>query len=1358
MNPISTYRIQFQKEFNFEQFEQIIPYLKKLGVNTIYASPVFESTPGSTHGYDGLNPHLINPEIGTEEDLRRISAELRENNIQWLQDIVPNHMAFDHRNPWLMDLLEKGPDSQYASFFDSSFSSDFYKGKIMVPFLGAPVSKVLENREIKLEYRDEKFVLNYYDAVYPVNSASYSLIFNGENTAEVEDDSIHARVDHINSDPELLQNIIEQQFYELCDWRETDSRINFRRFFTVNGLICLNIQDEDVFNKYHEYVGKLCEDQIFQGLRIDHIDGLFDPGTYLNRLRKLAGPQTYIVAEKILEEGEAIPADWSLQGNSGYDFLGLVNNIFSQPENEKKFNSFYQELSVHSEPVEDQVHEKKAAILFQHMSGELENLYQLFVSSELLPSNEINDTDFKSAIAYFLIYTPVYRYYGNSMPLKETELNELKSIFKTIRKKKPQLEIAASALEEIFTADTESRDEQYNARALYFYQRCMQFTGPLMAKGVEDTLMYTYNRFIGHNEVGDYPGAFGISAKDFHSSMHERQSQWPLSINGSSTHDTKRGEDVRARLNVLTNIPDRWVKKVRKWMKLNEDLKVSSRPDTNDEYLIYQTILGAYPMPGQDQDNFPERLQEYLTKAIREAKVQTSWSEPNEQYEEATRSFALALLNQDGEFWKSFEKFQAEVVDLGIINSLSQVILKFTCPGVPDIYQGCELWDLSLVDPDNRRPVDFDKRAGILAQIAQAGTDKVQQLWNKRYSAEIKLWITHQLLQLRTSSQELFEKGTYTPLIVKGKYKDNILAFARRHKDEWVIIAVPLHIAEICEEQKCEPTKIDWRKTRICLPPSAPTEWKDSFRDTSGKADGEIFISDVFQTVPFAVIKLVQAQNSRSAGVLLHISSLPSAYGIGDFGAEAFRFADMLADAKQKYWQILPLNPTEEACMHSPYSSCSSMAGNSLLISPELLVKDRLLDDEDLKSKELKRKSKVDFAAVLKLKRNLLHKAFKRFTKEGQNTVDFDLFCLAEQDWLNDFALYSTFKKEFGNLPWYKWPEEYKLRNKEALQNFAESREADLQEVKWIQFIFAKQWHSLKSYCNGLNLSMFGDMPFYISYDSADVWAQREIFSLDESGKMTGVAGVPPDYFNSDGQLWGMPVFRWDVLKQQEYKWWIDRIRKNAELFDILRFDHFRAFSSYWDVPAGEETARNGEWKPGPGKHFFDTVERILGEIPFVAEDLGDIDQPVYDLRDGFKLPGMKVLQFAFGDDMPASLNIPHLYEENFFVYTGTHDNNTTVGWFSNDADASNKENLKEYLGRKVNASNIHIELARLAYSSVAKTVILPVQDIIGLGADARMNSPATIEENWDWRLLPGELTSSHIAKLRSWTIKFGRA
>lgn len=1362
MNPTSTYRIQFHKEFTFKQFETIIPYLKKLGVSTIYASPVFESTPGSTHGYDGLNPGRINPEIGTEEDLRDIHATLEENEIQWLQDIVPNHMAFDHRNPWLMDVLEKGKESEYAAFFDTAFSSDFFQGKLMVPFLGTTLKKAIEKKDLKLDYRNEKFVLNYFDAYYPVNAASYSLIFNDDNITLEEDDSIHSRLEHINASPDLLEHIAEEQYYELCHWQETDNKINFRRFFTVNGLICINIQDKNVFDTYHEYLKKLVDENLFQGLRIDHIDGLFNPEEYLNRLRALTGSDRYIIVEKILEEGESIPKSWPIQGNSGYDFLGIVNNVFTQKKSEKLFTHFYNDLVPIEEQVEDQIHEKKAAILFQHMTGELENLYQLFINSKLSLKDVHPEIDFKTAIAYFLIYMPVYRYYGNTLPLKKSERKHLRGVFQKIRDKKPHLSNAVDLLEETILLKPDAKDEQYNARVLYFYQRCMQFSGPLMAKGVEDTLMYTYNRFIGHNEVGDSPDSFGISVADFHFKMEERQQSSPLSMNGTSTHDTKRGEDVRARLNVLTDIPELWFKKVDKWIKMNAPLKTSARPDANDEYLVYQTLIGAYPMPGEEEDNFAERLQEYLTKALREANVQTSWSEPNEQYEEATKSFALKLLNHDGPFWESFEKLHKKVADFGIINSLAQTILKFTCPGVPDVYQGCELWDFSLVDPDNRRAVNYSLREQILEEqsLDEESSDKEDrfaQLWENRYSAEIKLALTHQLFDIRKQYPELFEKGEYLPLTIKGKYKDNILAFARKHQANWLITVVPLHLAAICADQNCEPLEIDWHKTRLIIPSSAPSEWTNICNNATGKAAEELLIGSIFTTLPFAVLKLKPSESKRSAGVLLHISSLPSPFGIGDFGPEAFKFADFLSSAKQKYWQILPLNPTEEASMHSPYSSYSSMAGNPLLISPEYLQEEGLLSHKDLKKHFLDPTDRIDFKLVQESKTALLQKAFRRFKDEGMPSDEFILFCEREALWLDDFALYRAIKNEFGQLAWHEWPEAFKLRDPNTLEAFLTSRTEQIEEIKWVQFIFSKQWHILKSHCNGLGISLFGDMPFYTSYDSADVWANPELFCLDESGRMLGVAGVPPDYFNDNGQLWGMPVFRWDVLREQNYDWWINRIKKNIELFDLLRFDHFRAFSSYWEVPAEEPTARNGQWKPGPGKEFFDAVEQAIGNAPFIAEDLGDIDQSVYDLRDAYNLPGMKVLQFAFGDDMSQSLNIPHLYEENFFVYTGTHDNNTMVGWYRENTDKTVKRNVNRYAGKKISVKNIHTELSRLAYSSVAVTVILPVQDIVGLGETARMNSPATIEKNWEWRLLPGQLNGKHAETLKNWVSTYGR-
>jgi 4-alpha-glucanotransferase len=436
------------------------------------------------------------------------------------------------------------------------------------------------------------------------------------------------------------------------------------------------------------------------------------------------------------------------------------------------------------------------------------------------------------------------------------------------------------------------------------------------------------------------------------------------------------------------------------------------------------------------------------------------------------------------------------------------------------------------------------------------------------------------------------------------------------------------------------------------------------------------------------------------------------------------------------------------------------MAGNTLLISPELLVKEGFLEATDLEEGQLRNGKKVDYEDAQRVKIRLFDKAYANYSLSDNRAFadQFKLFCETESSWLNDFSLYQVLKEQNAGKPWFEWSAEYKLRDEEALKEFAEKNSEELEKIKWLQFIFIKQFNELRSYCNSLGIQLFGDLPFYISYDSVDVWSNPEIFSLDEEGNMVGVAGVPPDYFNSDGQLWGMPVFRWDELKKDGYKWWIQRLKKNLELYDVLRLDHFRAFSAYWEVPASEKTAINGQWKQGPGADFFTAVQKDLGELPFIAEDLGDIDDKVYLLRDRFKLPGMKVLQFAFGDDMPQSQYTPHNYSENFIVYTGTHDNNTSKGWFLKDADKETKKRLKRYVGGPVNEKNVHKVLSRLAYASVAKIVILPLQDILGLDDAARMNTPASKDNNWSWRLKPGQLTSKVEKRLRKWTEIYNRA
>jgi 4-alpha-glucanotransferase len=433
------------------------------------------------------------------------------------------------------------------------------------------------------------------------------------------------------------------------------------------------------------------------------------------------------------------------------------------------------------------------------------------------------------------------------------------------------------------------------------------------------------------------------------------------------------------------------------------------------------------------------------------------------------------------------------------------------------------------------------------------------------------------------------------------------------------------------------------------------------------------------------------------------------------------------------------LNPTSASNGYSPYSTFSSMAGNVLFISPELLVSDGLLFEQDLAEF---RNSDVDdsanYAAGESIKNILLSKAWLNFNNasDADEEHNFKTFIAEASYWLDEYALYVQLKQFHDGAPWYEWNDMYKYRDKQSMDTFANDNHDALQRIKWEQYIFHKQWAKLKKHCGNLGIKMFGDLPFYVCHDSADVWANRELFSIDDQGNIKSMAGVPPDYFNSTGQLWGMPVFDWETLKRTEYDWWIKRIKKNLEFYDLLRFDHFRAFADYWEVPAGEKTAVNGTWRKGPGDLFFATLERAIGNLPFVAEDLGDINEDVYNLRDRFKLPGMKVLQFAFAGSIATSAYSPHNFENNnFIVYTGTHDNNTTRGWFEHDLSRADRAALSTYVGHAVKEKNIHIDMIRLSYNSIAKIAIVPMQDILGLSQKSRMNSPGTASGNWTWRL-----------------------
>ncbi|MBN2001540.1 4-alpha-glucanotransferase [candidate division KSB1 bacterium] len=467
----------------------------------------------------------------------------------------------------------------------------------------------------------------------------------------------------------------------------------------------------------------------------------------------------------------------------------------------------------------------------------------------------------------------------------------------------------------------------------------------------------------------------------------------------------------------------------------------------------------------------------------------------------------------------------------------------------------------------------------------------------------------------------------------------------------------------------------------------------------------------------------------RAAGILLHITSLPSPYGVGDMGPNAYRFADFLADSGQKYWQILPLTPTDPGCGNSPYSSPSAFAGNPLLISPDLLIEEKLLNKNEIVNFDTFSDKSVDFDRVIPAKTDLFFKAFAAF-RPGES---YQHFYEQNHIWLEDYARFAAFKNFFSNLPWYQWPEEIRDRHQSALRKLAQQLDAQIRFQMFLQYLFNNQWQKLKSYCNNKGILTIGDIPYYVSYDSCDVWTDPQLFKLNPDKSPQFVAGVPPDYFSKTGQLWGNPVYQWDLMREHGFSWWKYRMQHNFNLYDIVRIDHFRGFIAYWQVPATEKTAINGTWVQAPVWDIFNTFKYHFGSLPIIAEDLGFITDDVKKVIKEFGFPGMKILQFAFDESLPHNPYAPHNLVEYCTLYTGTHDNNTIKGWYVK-LEKKDKQRICDYLGEHVNANNIHTVLMQIAWMSVAKLVIIPLQDIFGLDETAIMNRPGITFGNWGWR------------------------
>ncbi|MFD1769917.1 malto-oligosyltrehalose synthase [Sphingobacterium suaedae] len=1388
--PNCTYRIQLHKEFTFHHLSNTLSYLHLLGIDTIYASPIVRAVSGSTHGYDGTDPLSINPEIGSLESFRTLRKACDRLDLKWVQDIVPNHMAFHTENAWLMDLLQYGQTSKFRWHFDTLFCENSSTSEpLMVPFLSTSFDEALNSGALSIILNNEHFYLEYAKQRFPLRPTTYISILrilvpdalprlpiSLMQLKEVEDsgdgarwnqlrdrlftflhqnelfDTVYTNLPLLQRENRTLVNLLNEQHYRLCFWQETSERINFRRFFTVNGLICVNVHREHVFNDVHMCIQALLAEGLVDGVRVDHIDGLYDPTTYLRRLRALVGPDAYIAVEKILEQNERLPKEWPIQGTTGYDFLALCNNLLSYRADEKKWTKNYQKLSGITSTVDDLQVKAKARIVHEHLAGELDNLCRLFLTLRLFGKRPVKRKVVRELIGGFITYFPVYRIYDTHFPLIKKSYFLIQSVLDNLSDNHPSIGKEISWMRKLFAMAQHGNDEDLKHNLMVFLQRCMQFTGPAMAKGVEDTLMYTYNRFIGHNEVGDHPKNFGMSRKMFHREMRKRQRNWPYTMNASATHDTKRGEDSRARLAYLSGCSSCWFAHVNDWLTICESYG-KELPHRNDIYCLFQALYASYPMPHTEEECFEPRLVDYLVKYVREGKEHSDWANPNVAYEEVLTDFAHFLLDKNDRFFPSFHRFFQSTVDGGIIYSLAQVLLKFTCPGIPDIYQGTELWDLSFVDPDNRRDVHYAERYNDLNACFSGSPVQVSKLWQDRYSGIIKLWLTRQLAHMRKDFASLFAEGAYVEVQVEGVYRRHIFAFGRRLAEQMILTVIPLHVGVLEQWDPSTFQEFDWEDTRIVVNDLPFDNWKNLLCKGVGQGP-EIRIADLFTELPCAAVHLYLTRPKREAGLLLPISSLPSAFGIGDFGKGAYQFVDRLAASGQRWWQILPLGPLSREQYYSPYSTWSAMGGNPLFIDLENLVQAGLLEPADLQPIRCRQTDQIDYQRAEADKWTLLDRAFDRAQKHRMPA--FEKFCETEESWLDDFALFAVLRLVYPDSPWYRWPLAIKNRNHTVLKRLKKTYALQIRKQKWLQYVFFSQWRALHRYCQAMGIHVLGDVPIYVSHDSVDVWAHRSIFSIRRDGKLRKVAGVPPDYFEPEGQLWGMPVFNWHSLRVTGYRWWVDRMRLNCRLFDEVRLDHFRGFSAYWEIPEDAATAQDGSWQKGPGADLFDRIRSELGTLPFVAEDLGDIDDAVCTLRDRYGFPGMKVLQFAFGADMPSSPNIPHQFGTNVIVYTGTHDNNTTRGWYET-LDEASKNRLHAYIGHPISATNVSDALIRLAYASTADRVVIPMQDVMSLGAKHRMNTPASTTGNWTWRMPPKAFTKQQQRMLRTYAYLFNR-
>lgn len=936
--PTATYRLQFNKNFSFRQAREIVPYLDQLGISHAYASPYFQAGAESLHGYDITDHNQLNVAIGSREDYDAWIAELHCHGMGQIVDFVPNHMGInDPQNVWWQDVLENGPSSLYAPYFDIDWrplKADLHD-KVLLPILGDQYGRVLERGELRVRFDAGSFSLNYFDHVFPIAPGTYRYILELalENLAEFRDEDFYAEFQSIltaleylprrtETDPERikerarekeiikkrlerrcaeappvlraiekaveringhvgnprsfdrLDELLNAQSYRLAFWRVAAEEINYRRFFDVNDLAAIRVELPEIFDAVHKLLFELVASGAVAGLRIDHPDGLYRPLEYFEKLQLRCakalgislpkdGRAIYLIVEKILSGDEQLPKNWPVHGTTGYDFANQVAGVLVDHDAEGAITKIFKRFVGHSLHFGHLVYAKKLLVMRISLANEV-NVLSSMVDRLSEQNRWFRDYTLEAlarAVRETIACFPVYRtYLEPGKPVSPEDRAVIERAVAAAKRRNPAIEesIFNFLRDLLLFRFPENLDEEQRAAHAEFVLNFQQFTGPIMAKGLEDTVFYIYNRLAALNEVGGEPQFFGLSVEAFHQRNLRRQRDWPDSLLATSTHDTKRSEDVRARMLAISEIPQLWARSLQKWRTANRRFKKqiddAEAPDAGEEYLLYQTLLGAWPVnldgvPAPSvSPEFVSRIQGYMAKALKEAKLNTSWIQPNENWDNAMASFVARILetNPRNKFLPAFLPVAEEIAQLGAVNSLAQITIKFTAPGVPDVYQGTELWDDSLVDPDNRRPVDYARRRKILKEVEHVPPAELMRCWP---DGRIKLRLSQLLLHLRRDNAELFREGSYEPINFGGVFAGCAIGFVRRGEGRAIAVIVP----RLSSRVGFPPVGERWQDTHAILP-SGLCALRDVFSDREVRAENsQLKLSEGMAQLPFAV-------------------------------------------------------------------------------------------------------------------------------------------------------------------------------------------------------------------------------------------------------------------------------------------------------------------------------------------------------------------------------------------------------------------------------------------------------------------------------------------------------------------------